>query len=173
MSFQTFYLQETFVNLFSVEEKSTIVDEAWDILQKAYSRIGGFKSAASKEELINDTFLWKAVKTKNEIVAVGIYKKKKGRKRIAIGALRTDAGKKGVLSIMKEDLKRAWVETSGPSEKTLKKFPNAEKYFIPNDQAAELTGKKILELNPDGYHYTRIIAGSPHEKMMIGTLNKQ
>ena len=35
---------------------------------------------------------------------------------------------------------------------------------------AKILKKKILSKNPDGYHYTRMIAGEPHEKMIIGTI---
>jgi hypothetical protein len=39
---------------------------------------------------------------------------------------------------------------------------------IDNKYAEFLTGKKILDLNPDGYHYTRLIQGEPHEKIIVG-----
>ena len=39
---------------------------------------------------------------------------------------------------------------------------------LSNQLAATLTGKEILDLNPDGYHYTRLIAGHPHEKIIYG-----
>jgi hypothetical protein len=42
---------------------------------------------------------------------------------------------------------------------------------IPNSFAATLTGKEILELNPDGFHYTRLISGHPHEKIIYGFVN--
>jgi hypothetical protein len=42
---------------------------------------------------------------------------------------------------------------------------------LSNKFAAALTGKEILELNPDGFHYTRLIQGEPHEKIIYGTIN--
>ena len=39
---------------------------------------------------------------------------------------------------------------------------------MPNQYAGLLTGKQILELNDDGYHYTRLIHGEPHEKVIYG-----
>jgi len=71
------------------------------------------------------------------------------------------------LQIKKADVtqKRSWAEVSGPAEKLA--IRNGAKP-IPNKYAAYLSGKEILELNPDGYHYTRLIQGEPHEKIMYG-----
>jgi hypothetical protein len=40
---------------------------------------------------------------------------------------------------------------------------------IPNTEAHQLTGKRILSLDDDGVHYTRLIAGHPHVKALYGT----
>lgn len=37
---------------------------------------------------------------------------------------------------------------------------------------ADILGKEILEYDPDGYHYTRLINGEPHRKIMIGNVQK-
>jgi hypothetical protein len=42
---------------------------------------------------------------------------------------------------------------------------------IPSEYAGMLTGKEILDINPDGYHYTRLIAGYPHEKIIYGVVS--
>ena len=40
---------------------------------------------------------------------------------------------------------------------------------ICNLNAEQLTGKKILNLNNDNIHYTRLIMGSPYQKSLYGT----
>jgi hypothetical protein len=79
----------------------------------------------------------------------------------------TAQGKKDYTMLKNDDIKtkRAWAELSGPAEKLMLK---AGAKPINNKYAEFLTGKKILELNPDGYHYTRLIQGEPHEKIIIG-----
>jgi hypothetical protein len=42
---------------------------------------------------------------------------------------------------------------------------------VDNKYAQLLTDKKILDLNPDGYHYTRLIQGEPHEKVILGFID--
>jgi hypothetical protein len=166
-------LLERYVNLISKEDKLKYVDEVWELMQKAYASIGGFKSAVNKEDLVNDSFLWKLVRKNNRIVAAVLYKDRLGRKSFAGAAEQgpdgkaTEEGKAGLLSIIIEDVKmnRSWSEVSGKMEHLKMKHGAAP---IPNKYAAELTGKEILELNPDGYHYTRMIAGHPHEKMIVG-----
>jgi murein tripeptide amidase MpaA len=64
-----------------------------------------------------------------------------------------------------EKMKRGWAEVSGPAEK-LAQSTNTKP--IPNKFASYLTDKEILNLNPDGYHYTRLIMGEPHEKIIYG-----
>ena len=68
-----------------------------------------------------------------------------------------------------EDTKqnRSWGEFSGPSEHI--KLKQGMKP-IPNKYVADILGKNILSLNPDGYNYTRLIAGEPHEKILAGSV---
>lgn len=166
-------LNERYVNLYTPQEKLKYADEVWDILQKSYQKIGGFKSAENVQDLIDKSSLWKMVRKNDKIVAVAIYKDQRGRKSIAMGAevgpdgKATKEGRDAIMSIIIEDikLKRSWSEVSGAAEH-LKVKQGATR--IPNKYAAELTGKEIIELNPDGYHYIRMIAGKPYEKIIVG-----
>ena len=78
-------LCEKIINLHKTEDKALYADEVWDILNKSYSKIGGFKSAASKEELVDKSGLWKLITRNGEITALNIYKNQYGRKSIATG----------------------------------------------------------------------------------------
>jgi hypothetical protein len=163
-------LSERYINLFNDDIK-VYIDEIWDILQRSYAPIGGFLTASTKEELIQKSWMAKCVKKNGKIVAVRLYKDQHGRKGIAGGTDGSAIGKQWFMKMIQEDIKfgRSWSEVSGAMEHILRKS-GAEP--IPNYLAKSLTGKDILELNPDGYHYTRLIGGEPHEKIIFGTVNK-
>jgi hypothetical protein len=163
-------LCEHVLNLFSPEDKAKYADAVWDILQKSYKNIGGFKGASSPDELINTSSMWKLVRKNNKIVTAFIYKDKHGRKLIGSGTDRSAEGIAGWHQLKNDDAKlsRAWGEVSGRAEQILAANPNSK--AIPNQYAEKLLGKKILDLNPDGFHYTRLIDGSPKEKIIYGTL---
>ena len=87
-------LTERFLTLISNSERSKYLDIVWDMLEKSYAKIGGFKSVDSKDTLIKETSLWKLVRKNNKIVAVSIYSDKLGRKAIGGATDGTDEGKK-------------------------------------------------------------------------------
>lgn len=175
-------LIERVINLLEPEDKAKYADAIWDLLQRSYSNIpGGFASAENPEELVNTPGIWKIVKRDGTITAVTLYKDQYGRKSYAAGTetakdpvtgkwKATPQGKKDYTMIRSADqkLKRAWGEVSGAPEELMRKTGAIP---IPNKFAAFLTGKKILDLNPDGFHYTRDIAGKPHEKAIYGFIN--
>lgn len=163
-------LTEHVVNLHTPEQKKKYAAAVWDLLQKSYEKIGGFKSAASPEELIHDSGLWKVITRGGVPTAVNIYKDKFGRKSIAIGTDLSIQGKRDYAMIKDEDIrfKRAWAEVSGAVEKYMIRVGAKP---LPSRFAPFLTGKKILEVNPDGVHYTRLISGHPHEKVIYGFVN--
>lgn len=175
------FLTERVINLWTPEEKAKYAPKVWDMLNRSYQKLGGFKSAANAEELVDTPGLWKLIKRGDKITAVGIYtssEKTKNLKSIAAATeteldpeknayIATTQGKRDLVLLKSEDvrLNRAWVEVSGPAEKFILKLGASR---IPNKYAELLTGKRILELNPDGYHYTRLIQGVPYEKMIVG-----
>ena len=160
-------LNERIINLKTPAEKSRYASEVWDLLQQAYLPMGGFKSASSPEELVQDSGLWKLVRREGEITAVNIYKDSFGRKSIASGTNQTERGKRDYRMVKDEDirLKRSWAEVSGPVERVMLRSGAKP---LPARFAEFLTGKKILEIADDGFHYTRLIAGHPHEKVIYG-----
>jgi len=174
-------LTERILNLHTTQQKAQYADEVWDLLQKAYQKAGGFKSAVNKEELINNPGYWKVAKRGDKITAVNLYRKVPQTNTFKIYASgaqaeidpdkqeyrATEQGKRDYINIKKADVsqKRSWAEVSGSPEIFAKRLGAKP---IPNKFAAYLTGKEILELNPDGHHYTRLIQGEPHEKAMYG-----
>lgn len=159
-------LTERYVNLFKDDLKKYI-DEVWDILQSSYKSLeGGFATAATKEQLIEKTWLTKCVRKDGKIIACKLYSDKFGRKSIAGGTDGTIEGKKALFKICDDDvsMKKAWGEVSGKMELVMTKSGAIP---ISNIYAAQLTKKPILSYNPDGIHYTREIGGQPHEKVIF------
>jgi len=177
------FLIEKVLNLHSPEERRPYAEVVWDMLQRSYKKVGGFKSAADVEELINEPGYWKLIKRDGRITAVNIYKKSRKSQNLKVIASATETGSyqspegekykatvQGLSDyemIKKGDIKtkRSWAEVSGPAEAFLERGGATP---IPNRFAEFLTGKKILELNDDGYHYTRLIQGEPKEKAIYG-----
>lgn len=162
-------LSEGFVNLFKKEDFGKYIDEIWDILQRSYRPIGGFLTASTKEELIQKTGMAKLVVKGGKVVAVKLYKDDRGRKSIAAGTGGTEEGKFWLKKMFQEDSKfdRSWGEFSGAAEHWSLQSGGVP---VPNTLVGDILGKEIESLNPDGYHYTRVIGGEPHEKIMIGSL---
>lgn len=167
----TSLILERFVNLHTKEELATYIDTIWEILQKSYAPIGGFLSASSKEDLINKTGMAKLVRKDGKIIAVKIYKDELGRKSIAGGTDGSLEGKRWLIHMFKEDIKfnRAWGEFSGKAEHLMLKHGGVP---IPNELVSQFLNRPILSLSSDGYHYTREIMGEPHEKILIGNVEK-
>lgn len=178
------FLIERVVNLQSTAEKLSYADQVWDMLQRSYKKIGGFKSANSPEELANEPGYWKLVRRGEKITALGVYKKVPKTQNFKMIASATETelnpetgeyrattqGLKDYNMVKSADIKtnRSWAEVSGPAEKIMIRSGAKP---IDNKYAEFLTGKKVLELNSDGYHYTRLIQGEPHEKLIIGFIN--
>lgn len=165
-------LTERILNLTTQAEKEQYKDEVWALLVRSYEKAGGFKSAVSPDELVNTTNLWKlvvrpTVDGKRHVSAANIYRDAYGRKSVAAGTDGTVQGKKDYMMVKSEDVKlrRAWAEVSGAPEAIFRKSGAQP---ISNKLAAKLTGKEIISLDPDGFHYTRLILGEPHTKMIMG-----
>jgi hypothetical protein len=148
-------------------QRRLYADQVWHMLQHAYKEIGGFLSAANVDELTETPGLWKITTRKDHVSAVVIYKESHGRKLIGAATDGTSEGKNGLMMILREDrdLKRSWAEVSGRMEGLYRKMGAQP---IPNSESHRLTGKRILDLDDDGIHYTRLIAGHPHVKALYG-----
>ena len=165
------FIIERVVNAFDEAGKLKYADQVWDVLQRSYANLpGGFGTASSIEELIEKSGLWKIIVRNGHVTAVNVYKDQHGRKSVASGTDGSTQGKLDYKMIKSADIKfnRAWGEVSDRAEALMAKLGAKP---IPAKFAPILTGKKILSYNPDGVHYTRMIAGEPHEKIMYGVVN--
>jgi hypothetical protein len=142
----------------------------WDMLQAAYESMGGFKSAADVQELVQEPGLWKVFRRGHNIIAVVIYKDTTaGRKLIGAASDGTREGKAALRRINKDDTDfgRSWSEVSGRMETWLQELGQQP---VPYEQAKELLkGKHITPADPDdGFHYIREIQGKPITKIVMG-----
>lgn len=145
-----------------------------DLLHKSYKPIGGYcgHKSGSKEESdaihhdISHQDI-KAVRRNGKITAAHLYKKHHGRKGVGLGSDGTEQGKSDAKKIMADDhkQKRSWAEVSGAIEHIHKKMGSP---VVPNKDAERLTGKKDIEHDPNGTHYTRQIGGERHRKVIMG-----
>jgi hypothetical protein len=163
-------LFEHYVNAFDVNSKEKYADQVWAIMVRSYEKLGGFHTAANIQELIQKTGLWKLCVRDDHVFAAMLYKDQNGRKSIASGTDGSSRGKRDYMLMKDEDVERqrAWAEVSGPAENVMKKSGAQP---VPNTLANVLTGKEILELDPDGYHYDRLISGHRHTKIIYGFVN--
>jgi hypothetical protein len=158
----------------TIRDKVNIVDDVYDILYENYKSVKGGLHFSSKDELITKTDKWKVIYYDAQIVGVVIYKAKQGLKMVAMGIhtiieknLRY-VTKQMLVKIFKFTFSHTWMEVSEAAEKFILKN-GGDNFLIPNKLAKQLTGKEILELCEDGYHYTREINGIIKTKVMIGT----
>lgn len=166
----TDFLTERILNLHDTAAKQQLGPQIWDLLQLSYSKVpGGFGTADSLEELIGKTGLWKVVTRDGIVTAANIYRDQFGRKSVAAGTNGTKQGIKDYFMVQGDDKKlgRAWAEVSGKPEAFMQKSGATP---IPAKFAPMLTKKEIIEYNPDGVHYTRMIGGEPHEKVIYGAV---
>jgi len=165
------FLTERVLNLFDRPSKERMADKVWAMIQRSYANVpGGFATAATVEELIAKSALWKVVTRNGEPTAAIIYKDQFGRKGIASCTNGTKQGYKDYTHVRETDtrLGRSWAEVSGKPEQIMIK---AGAKPIKAKFAAVLTKKEILDYNPDGFHYTRLINGQPHEKIIYGAVS--
>jgi len=160
-------------NITSTQEKAFIADDVFDILAEAYSDVKGGLLFSSVDELILDTSMWRVIYFQSTIVGVVIYKAKGGLKMVAL-ALSTHLNisiqkyAKSMLSyLFKLTFTNTWMEVSESAERFIIRN-GGERYLIPNTLASKLTGKDVLSLCDDGYHYTREINGIIKTKIIVG-----
>ena len=146
------------------------IDRVWELLEEGYKDVKGGLFFSSKENLLKTTVQWKVVVCNNKIIAVTVYKAKKGLKLVAMTASKATAYKKIALNalakLIKRDLKKCWMELSEAAERFVMKF--ASEYTVKNSLVAQIIEKDIT-LSADGIHYFRTIKNINKEKILLGT----
>ena len=151
-------------------ERSKHINSVWELLEDGYKDVKGGLFFKSKEELLNTTYQWKVIMLNNKIIAVTVYKAKKGLKLVAMTVSKANEYKKiavtALAKLIQKDLKTCWMELSEDAEKFVMKF--ASEYTVKNSLVAQIIEKDII-LSADGVHYFRTIKNINKEKILLGT----
>ena len=171
-------LREHFVTAFETDKelKEQYLEQVWSILQESYKNIGGLGIFNKPSDLLKPNNMWKMVTRNGKVVAVVIYKRRNGgRKLVAGGSDGTDTGKKDFYSICAEDVKRVdrktWGEVSGALEGILLFKYDAvpiPAYIV--EQVLNDMDLTLDSISEDCFHYVRDIANVPREKIMFGNV---
>lgn len=189
-------LTERFVNIIGDDKlKNEYVDQVWDLLQKSYENIGGIKGGGfrSKTDMIDNIPMWKLIVYNKTVHGVVLYKDTNGRKSVAMGSDGSDYARKHIISLVTNDIKRAYGEKSKSAlGLILKTIPwdILKPYIKTPQEASRILGKDIspikglkiilpedaktsLSKYPEliNYGYLRNIGGEHVFKVMIGTPN--
>lgn len=184
-------LQERYLNFLPGDkaEKEKYAQEVFDLLTKAYAYIGGIHGSGFKspEDMIANIPMWKLARKDSRIVAGIMYKDKQGRKLVAAFTDGTDLGKNALADMYKDDLGRAYKETSSKALSFAKKIMGKDKilhYAVPYDKVISLLhDDEIFPVKDDDeeiqrhpelkkFFYARKIGGQLHTKIMLGTTGK-
>ena len=152
------------------KDKKHYVNTVWEILNAGYKHVKGGLHFKSKQELIEKTEMWKLIIYRGEVVAVTVYKAKKGLKLVAmsVGNKFRDIAVKLLGEVIQRDLKQCWMELSEAAERFVMNLGGA-KYVLPNYVAEKVLGKQVEPVG-DGVHYVREIMGVKKEKILLGTV---
>lgn len=164
-------ITERFINLHSPDQKRAVIDDIIPMLNLAYKNVDGGLGNIDPENLINTPGIWKLVRKDGEFIGGKLYRDYKGRKTRLTLHNGSQEGRAAVKSIMQTDMNqdRSWTEASGAVEKVLLRKGGKP---VSNKEAGKILGKEILELDPDGFHYTREVApGRVKRLIIIGTVS--
>ena len=177
MKFETLVSMESLVseNITTMFEKSFIADEVFQVLTDSYKNVKGGLHFKNVDELILKTSSWQLIYFEERVVGAIIYKAKKGLKLVALGVstfvpknVRENV-KKLLALTLKESFRKVWMEVSEGFEKFVLNI-GGDKFMVKNRFASTLTGKTIIKLGDNGFHYSReVVDGVIKSKVIIGT----
>lgn len=145
--------------------------QVWRLLEQNYSQVEGGLHYASLRELIETSVQWKVVVWQHRVVAVTVYKAKKGLKLVALASCseaKTQA-RKGLIQIISQDLYSCWMELSERAERFVMLHCNGAQFLIGNELASRILDKPI-QWAESAYHYVRHINNMPKTKVLLGTV---
>lgn len=156
-------LQEKWLN--SAKEREQLADRAFELVLIAYGDKAG--NIGDSKDLLANSSGWFGIFDGDQLVGFQAYKKTPfGLKGFAVGHDGSSAAKKALIKAKIKHLNEEghYAEVSGDVERVLTgKVP-----FVCNQFAEEILGKKV-QLEDDGVHYTRNIAGvGSHTKVIVG-----
>lgn len=167
------FLKESYVDLFSDEEKSKYAELVFDLVQKSYAKKGGIlgNGFRSPEDMVKNIKHIKLSRRNNKVVAGFLYKDKNGRKLVAGFTDGSREGKIEFAKMLKDEFtnnRGTYSEISAEILEYMKKYVSTDvsKYLLPAELAKEVLDDEI-EITEENT-YVRNIGGEPHEKILIG-----
>jgi hypothetical protein len=163
--------QSTTIVIKKTETKQKYLDAVYAILEESYSHVEGGLNFEDKENLLNNTSVWKLLFNGQHLIGVIVYKSKFGLKLVALGLLKTfkELAKKRLYKLLKSSFTKTWMEISEGFEAFVLKIKGVENFIHTNVSAGLFTQKQILEQCSDGMHYKREINGVVKTKLIVGT----
>lgn len=162
------------------EDKNFIllnIDKIWDILEKSYESLGGFKGFRNQKDMLKKCPFYRIGFSNGEIITVSVYNDYLGgNKCVGVGTIKDNRHKESVLLldlILKYNIDNwnewVWVEASDKVEEMCIKN---EGFNLPSEYAFLYLGNKPYK-NIDDYHYIRNIDGIPTKKTIFGFKDEQ
>lgn len=158
------------ITLKRTDRMQKYMQQVWAILRESYARVEGGWHYDSPEALLQDSACWRVVIHAGRVVAVTVYKAKKGLKLVAMGACSQmkEQARRGLQKMIRADLTRCWMELSEAAENFVLKHCNGSRHIIHGSRAASLLDKEVAPAQ-DGYHYQRVVCGIQKCKILVGT----
>jgi hypothetical protein len=145
--------------------------QVWSLLVESYRKVAGGLHFDSVSELVSNTQRWRLVIRHKQVIAVTIFKAKRGWKLVAMATARAagSRAKNALKRLIESDLLKSWMELSERAETFVLQHCGGHRYLIHASLVANLLGKHIQANNPDGFHYQRQVAGQVKAKVVVGT----
>jgi hypothetical protein len=155
----------------TTKEMQKYQKQVWCLLVESYQKVTGGLHFDSASDLIQKTQRWRLVMRHKKVIAVTIFKAKRGWKLVAMAIARSagDRAKNALKRLIRSDLIKSWMELSERAEIFVLKYCGGHQYLIHSSLVASLLGKPIVVNNPDGFHYHRLVAGQVKAKVVVGT----
>ncbi|TFH07293.1 MAG: hypothetical protein E4H14_08820 [Candidatus Thorarchaeota archaeon] len=163
-------LTEATVDLSSPSQREEYADEVWKMIQMAYKHVG--TGGADISDLVQTPGVWRLIMKDGQLVGGAIYRNHNGLKLRLIFHNGTPNGKQSVIQMMANDIfvGRAWGEFSGQLERVMMRLGARP---VSNMYASKLLGKRVKEMDKDGYHYLRDVGnGNIKREIILGNPTK-
>ena len=190
------YVQSAHMYVTDREERESMVDDIFEILNTAYDEVGGFKSFKDMQHFIDDSYLWYItydgqVPTNgdldiNKILAVSVFRQKCGLKMVDMAANRfpyfssgseerrtaKTKAKSAIAEHIQFVAKHGWAEVSDRLEVEFARALPWSKYVIIPEILIDSKVFKDISIDVDGLHYYRPLrrGEEPIRKIAYGTI---
>lgn len=147
------------------------LDQVWLLLVDSYEKVTGGLHYSSPQSLLEDTQRWRLVIHYGRVIAVTIYKAKRGWKLVAMAKCKANGerARRALKRLIQADLPRCWMELSERAEDFVIGYCGGHKFVVHASLATNLLDKSVSPALADGFHYKRIVAGVLKAKVIVGT----